>query len=129
MRKASFAFAVVAVILAMAGTASAQAPFVSKPIDTDKYLIRPSAAIGNATGQATNGIIRTAAITVANTIEDNGFVRTFNNVLGRRAQPTPNQAGYSALPMASSYQSMKYRNSFVPFSPVASTFGKSPNIR
>lgn len=105
--------------------ASAQAPFVSKPIDTDKLVVRPANAVANATGVTTAGTIRTIGSTVANIIENNGFVRTFNNLLGRRAAPQATQPGFSALPPASSFQSLKYPNSFTPRMPINSTYGRS----
>jgi hypothetical protein len=112
-------------VLAMAGGAAAQTPFVSKPIDTDKFVVRPTNAVANATGSTTAGTIRTIGSTIANTIENNGFVRTFNNLLGRRATPPSAQAGFSALPPASSFQSLQYPNSFRPRMPLNSTYGRS----
>ncbi len=113
-------------VLALGGAAAAQQPFTFKPIDTEKFVVRPTNTVANATGTTTAGTIRTIGSTVANVIEDNGFVRTFNNLLGRRATPTSNtQAGYSALPNASSYQSLKYPNTFTPRMPIGSTYGRS----
>lgn len=112
-------------VLAGAGGATGQTPFVSKPIDTDKFVVRPTNAVANATGTTASGTIRTIGATIANTIENNGFVRTFNNLLGRRATPTSAQAGFSALPPASSFQSLRYPNSFTPRMPIASTYGRS----
>ncbi len=111
--------------LASAGGAAAQAPFVSKPIDTDKFVVRPTNAVANATGTTTAGTIRAIGSTIANTIENNGIVRTFNNLLGRRATPASAQAGFSALPPASSFQSLQYPNSFKPRMPMNSTYGRS----
>jgi hypothetical protein len=112
-------------VMAMAGGATAQTPFVSKPIDTDKFVVRPTNAVANATGTTTAGTIRAIGSTIANTIENNGFVRTFNNLLGRRATPASAQAGFSALPPASSFQSLQYPNSFKPRMPLSSTYGRS----
>lgn len=112
-------------VLAGAGGASAQTPFVYKPIDTDKFVVRPTNTVANATGSTTAGTIRTIGSTIANTIENNGFVRTFNNLLGRRATPESAQAGFSALPPASSFQSLKYPNTFTPRMPIGSTYGRS----
>jgi hypothetical protein len=112
-------------VLAGAGGASAQTPFVSKPIDTDKFVVRPTNAVANATGTTAAGTIRAIGSTIANTIENNGFVRTFNNLLGRRATPASSQAGFSALPPASAFQSLQYPNSFKPRMPLNSTYGRS----
>ncbi len=117
----------IAALLALAGAGgtSAQTPFVSKPIDTDKFVIRPTNTVANATGNTAAGTIRTIGSTIANTIENNGFVRTFNNLLGRRATPESAQAGFSALPPASSFQSLRYPNTFTPRMPIGSTYGRS----
>lgn len=120
----NWVMAVVAV-LAVAGTAAAQQPFVYKPIDTSKLVVQPANTVANVTGGATAGTISTIGTTIANTIENNGFVRTFNNLLGRRATPPSTQTGYSALPPAGSYQSLKYPNTFTPRMPIASTYGTS----
>ncbi|QEL14961.1 hypothetical protein [Limnoglobus roseus] len=115
-------------LMAMAGTAAAQQPFVYKPIDTSKLVVQPANAVANVTGATTAGTISTIGATVANTIENNGFVRTFNNLLGRRATPTAPQSGFSALPQAGSYQSLQYPNTFTPRMPIGSTYGQSVNF-
>lgn len=120
----NWAIAVVAV-LAMAGSAAAQTPFVYKPIDTSKLVVQPTNTVANVTGATTAGTISAIGTTVANTIENNGFVRTFNNLLGRRATPATAQSGYSALPPAGSYQSLRYPNTFTPRMPIGSTYGQS----
>jgi hypothetical protein len=118
---------VIAAVLVVAchTQAQAQQPFVYKPIDTDKLVVQPTNTVANATTGTIGGTLRTIGSTVANTIEDNGFVRTFNNLLGRRATPAPVQAGFSALPPVSSYQSTRYNNSFKPRVPLNSTYGSS----
>ncbi len=121
-----------AFVVISAANASAQTPFVYKPIDTDKFVVRPTNTVANATGNTIGGTIRAIGGTIANTIENNGFVRTFNNLLGRRATPASAQAGFSALPPASAFQSINYPNTFTPRMPVSSTYGRSvtfPNER
>jgi hypothetical protein len=113
---------------AAAGTAQAQYPFVSKPIDTDKLVIAPANTAAAATGATTAGTIRTFGKTVAGVIEDNGFVRTFNNLFGKRATPPAVQPGLSPLPVPGSFASTGYKNSFVPAAPRMSTFGQTPNV-
>jgi hypothetical protein len=117
-----------ALLTILAASAQAQAPFVNKPIDTEKFVIRPTNVVANTTAGTTSTGIRAIGSTIANTIENNGFVRTFNNVFGRRATPVTSQAGYSALPLTSSFQSTLYPNSFTPRMPVNSTFGRTPNV-
>ncbi len=115
-------------VLLGAGTASAQAPFVSKPIDTNRLLVQPSNVVGSVTGRTASGIIRTAASTAASVIEENGFVKTINNFFGRRATGTRVQPGFSTLPLTGSFPSSQYRNSFTPRMPLSSTYGVSPNV-
>ena len=117
-----------AAVLAAAGTASAQAPFVYRPIDTTKLVVQPTDTAANVAAGTTSGTLRTFGRTVANMIDSNGYVRTINNLFGQRAQPPSVQAGYSPLPLPSSYQSSKYLNSFVPSQPVMSTFGTTPTV-
>lgn len=115
---------------AVAGTqtAAAQAPFVSKPIDTTNLVVRPADTVAGVTSATTGGTIRTLGRTVAGAIESNGFVRTINNLFGTRATPTQYQPGYSRLPLPSSYLSTKYTSPFKPAVPVASTYGTTPNV-
>src|SRR5436309_2047499 len=112
MRTYILAAAVLA--LAVSQRATAQNPFIYKPIDTNKLLVQPADAASAITAGATTNTFRTVTRSVAGAIESNGFVRTVNNLLGRRAQPTPMQRGFSPLPLATSYQSTRYPNSFTP---------------
>jgi hypothetical protein len=120
-----------AAVAAIAGTASAQSqpgPFIYKPIDTNKYLVQPTDAAASVTAGATSSTFRTITRTIASTIENNGFVRTINNVFGRRAKPDPVQPGFSPLPTTGTYQSTSYPNAFTPAMPVAGTAGRTPNV-
>jgi hypothetical protein len=114
--------------LGVSQRAAAQAPFVYKPIDTNKMLVQPADAASAITAGATTSTFRTITRSVAGAIENNGFVKTVNNLLGRRAKPTPVQAGFSPLPLATSHQSAYYPNSFTPQMPIAHAYGQSPAI-
>lgn len=117
-----------AAVLVSAGAADAQAPFTYKPIDTQKLLIQPTdTASGVAAGTSTS-LFRTVTRTLADTVENNGFVRTVNNLLGRRAQPAKVQEGFSPLPLAGSFKSVGYTNMYRPAMPTATTFGQTPNV-
>jgi len=123
------AFVLAAALAAFGVSQSVQAqnPFISKPIDTNKLLVKPTDAMAGAAAGTSTGIFRTATRTIAGAIEGNGFVKTINNLLGRRAKnPTP-QAGYSALPQPGSYASTGY-GTLSPAMPVAAPYGKSPNV-
>ena len=108
-------------MLAWAGAAPAQA-LAYKPLDANQLVVQP-------TDTATNifsGTSRFVSRVVANTIENNGFVRTINSLLGRRADaPNTTQAGYSPLPSPGSYPGAG-RNSFTPAMPRTSTYGQTP---
>lgn len=123
-----FGIIAAAAALAAAGPAAAQAPFVSRPIDPEKLVVGPANTAANVTGATAAGTIRTLGRTVAGVIEDNGFVRTVNNLLGRRAQPAAVQPGFSPLPTPGSFQSTRYQSAFTPVKPVASVFGKTPTV-
>jgi hypothetical protein len=118
-----------AAVVAVSSTAvNAQAPFINKPIDPDRLVIRPANTLANVTSAGTGGGIRALGQSVAGMLEDNGFVRTVNNLLGRRGRPVTTQDGFSALPMPSTFQSTRYQNSFVPRMPVVQRFGTTPNV-
>ena len=106
-------------LLLSAGSASAQ--ISGKPIDTTKAIVQPADAATNIF----TGTSRYVSRVVANTIDDNGFVRTFNNLLGRKPEPkATTQPG--GLPLPTLYPSTQYKNSFVPAMPRYSTFGRTP---
>jgi hypothetical protein len=63
---------------------------------------------------------------VAGVIDNNGIVRTLNNLLGRTPDPKQtSQTGYSALPLPGSYPSAGYKNSFAPAMPTYQRYGQS----
>ncbi|MGL6097850.1 MAG: hypothetical protein ACRC7O_18870 [Fimbriiglobus sp.] len=110
------ALAAAAAVGLAAGSAAAAGPIVSKPIDTSKYLVQPT---DQATGIVT-GATRTLSRVVAGTIEENGFVKTINTLLGRKKDPAPTQL--NGLPAPSLYPSTSYPNSFQPVMPTAQTY-------
>lgn len=111
------AFAAVAGVVLAAGTSPAQdGPFQFKPIDTNKYLVRPTA---EATGFL-SGATQVVSQMTATSIEKNGFVRTINNLFGTRQRADPIQS--NGLPLPSAYPSTQYQNSFVPRMPTTQQF-------
>lgn len=114
--------AVAGALVASAGTASAQG-LEFKPIDTNKAIVQPT--------DATTGILSTTtryvSRAIADTIDSNGFVKTLNNLLGRRPAPTATiQPGMSPLPLPGTYPSTQYKNSFSPVMPTYQVFGQTP---
>ena len=106
--------AAVGLALAAAGPAAAQQPLTFKPIDTEKLIVKPT---DQAAGLF-SGVSRISSRIIAGSLDQNGFVKTINNLFGRKT-PTPGpQPGFSALPNPGLYPSTRYPNSFQPAMPV-----------
>jgi hypothetical protein len=120
-------YGIIAAMLVLIGQSQLQAQerFIYKPIDTQRLVVQPTNTVANATSGTVGGTLRTIGAVVANTIEDNGVVRTINNLLGRRGSLTTSQPGFSALPSPTSYQSTQYPSVFKPRAPLSSTYGQS----
>lgn len=114
----------IAAMVALTQAAVAQNPFVYKPIDANKLIVEPT----DATSVIGRTMLGRASRTVAGAIENNGFVRTINNLLGRRARDPVVQPGFSPLPPTGSFQSTTYPNTFAPRMPLAQPFGRSAPI-
>lgn len=110
-------------LLASAGTASAQG-LEFKPIDTTKAIVQPA----DATTGILTSTVRYVSRAVADTIDNNGIVRTLNNLLGRQPAPqATTQPGMSPLPLPGTYPSTMYKNSFAsPAMPTYQIFGQTP---
>lgn len=104
--------------LSAVGSAADSPQFVSKPIDTSKYLIQPTDQAAGFLSGLTGAVSRT----VAGAIEKDGYVKTINNLFGTKATPAPTQM--NGLPAPSLYPSTGYRNSFQPAMPTSTTFKK-----
>lgn len=117
-------FAAVAAVLAVGGGASAQT-LEYRPIDTSKLVVQPTDA---ATG-IVSGTTRYVGRVVADLIDNNGVVRTVNNIFGREATGSPLQPGRSPLPAPGTYPSTKYVSPLAPAMPTYQTFGRTPVVR
>ena len=110
-----FAFAgAVAAVACFTGSASAQ--IKSVPIDTSAYVVKPV----DTTTTILGGTARYLGRVTANYIDNNGFVKTFNNLLGKTppaAPPPPTQPGFSPLPHPSLYPSNSYVSPLKPAMP------------
>jgi len=114
----------VAAVLGIAGMNSASAQGLDfRPIDTNLLVVQPADSASNIF----TGTFRIVSRAVAGTIEDNGFVRTINNLLGRRDERATRQP--NGLPLPTMYQSTRYKNSFQPAMPTFSTYGQSIPVR
>ncbi len=111
-------------VLALVGAGAANAQALDyKPLDANQLVVQPADTATNIFA----GTSRFLSRVVAGTIENNGFVKTFNNLLGRRADaPNTTQAGFSPLPAPGTYPSAYYKNSFVPAMPRTQIFGQTP---
>lgn len=115
--------------LVWVGSAAAQGPAglpyqpQGKVIDGNELVVQPADTATNIFTSASRYVSRV----VANTVENNGFVRTINSLLGRTPS-TPNtvQSGYSRLPDPRTYPSSMYKNSFTPAMPTTQVFGQTP---
>ena len=99
----------------------ANAQLRNVPVDTNQFIVQP-------TDTATNiftGTARYVSRAVANTIDNNGFIKTINNLLGRTPDPKQTTQLNSNLPLPNLYQSTNYPNSFTPAMPTTSQFGQS----
>src|SRR5579859_2929508 len=67
---------------------------VYKPIDTQKLVVQPSKVAANLAAQTINLVSQTAA----KSIEQNGYIKTINNLFSKKIFTPNTQAGPSALP-------------------------------
>ncbi len=122
MRRLVLAAVVVAATALTTGSASAQG-LEFKPIDTQALVVQPTDAATNIFTRTSRFVSRA----VANTIDNNGFVKTLNNLIGIKPQPKQTtQPGLSPLPLPGLYPSSGYKNSFMPAMPTYQTFGRTP---
>ena len=120
-----FLWAIVAaagLTLGTGATASAQT-VRSQPIDTNALVVQPADAATNIF----TGTSRYLSRAVAGTIEDNGFIRTINSLLGRTSTRATRQPG--GLPLPGTYPSTRYKNSFVPAMPTTMQYGTTPTFK
>jgi len=114
-----FAFAgAIAAVACFTGSASAQ--IKSVPIDTSAYLIKPVDTTTSILGGAARYVSRVAA----NMIDNNGYVKTVNNLFGKTPDsPSPaTQTGFSPLPHPGLYPSNYYKSPLQPVLPKYQTY-------
>ena len=124
MRRLLTAAVVAMGILATASTASAQ-NLEFKPIDPNALVVQPTDAATSIFSTTARYVSRV----VADTLDADGFVKTINNLFGRRVPPTATtQPGFSPLPLPGTYPSVNYKTSFSPAMPTSQVFGRSPTV-
>jgi opacity protein-like surface antigen len=98
-------------ILAIGPASAADIEF--KPIDTQKLVVQPSKAAAGLAASTINLVGQTAA----KTVEKNGYVKTINNLLGKRFNFQKTQNGPSALPTPTMFSSTQYKSFNTPVTP------------
>jgi hypothetical protein len=102
--------------LAFIGVAPARAgDIVFKPIDPDKYLVRPTKATATLAERTINSVGQIAS----ESIKENGYVKTINNIFGKKIVVPHTQLGPSALPAPTRFSSTHYKNYNTPMMPTA----------
>lgn len=89
-----------------------------KPIDTNKLVVQPSKFAANLAA----GTINLAGQTAADSLKNNGYIKTINNLFGFKKMEPKFQAGPSALPTPNLYKSTQYKNYNTPVMPTVQTF-------
>jgi hypothetical protein len=109
-------FICAATAVALLAAAPAQAADVEfKPVDTKKLVVLPTKTAANLAA----GTIKLAGATTANVVENNGYVKTINNLFGWKKTDPKFQTGPSALPSPNLYKSTQYMNYNAPVMPIA----------
>ena len=108
----------VAALACFTETASAQVKSV--PIDTSAYVVKPV----DTTTSILGGTARYLSRVTASMIDNNGFVKTFNNLVGKTPDTptTPTQSGLSPLPHPGLYPSNYYNSPLKPAMPKYQTY-------
>lgn len=104
-----------AAIAAVWGVAPATAgDIVYKPIDTNQLVVKPTKAAANLAAQT----IELIGATTANSVENNGYVKTINNLFSKKVVVPRTQPGPSPLPTPNLFPSTRYKNYNTPLPPV-----------
>jgi hypothetical protein len=101
-----------AVALLAAGTVGAQ-DIVFKPIDTNRLVVKPSQTAAGIAARTIDLVGRTTA----GSLENNGYVKTLNNLFSKKVIVPTTQNGPSALPSPNMFPSTQYKNYNTPVMP------------
>ncbi len=102
-----------ALALVAVGPASA-GDIVFKPIDTNKLVVRPSQAAAGLAAQAIDAVGRTTA----GSLDNNGYIKTINNLFSRKIIVPHTQLGPSPLPSPNFFPSTQYKSYNNPVMPI-----------
>jgi hypothetical protein len=101
-----------AVVLFTAGTGTAQ-DIVFKPIDTNRLVVQPSRKAASLAAQS----IDIVGTTAGNSLANNGYIKTINNLFKRTISIPMRQPGRSGLPSPHLFPSTRYQNFNTPVMP------------
>jgi hypothetical protein len=107
-----------AALALMGGIPAMAGDFEFRPVDTKKFVVQPSKAAANLAA----GTINLVGQTAANSIENNGYIKTINNLFSIKRTEPKFQSGPSALPAPNLYRSTMYKNYNTPVMPTVQTF-------
>jgi hypothetical protein len=103
---------VAALVLIGIGPARA-GDIVFKPIDPDKFLVRPTKATANLAERTINSVGQMTS----ESIKSNCYVKTINNLFSKKIIVPHTQLGPSPLPAPTMYPSTYYKNYNTPVMP------------
>jgi hypothetical protein len=86
-----------------------------KPIDTKRLVVQPSKTAANLAA----GTINLVGQGTASSIENNGYIKTINNLFSWKKKDPTRQAGPSPLPSPNLYKSTQYKNYNTPVMPTS----------
>ncbi len=106
-----------AAVALLAGVPANAGDIDFKPVDTKKLVVQPSKTAANLAA----GTINLVGQTAASAADNNGYIKTINNVFGIKRSSPKTQAGPSALPAPNLYKSTQYKNYNTPVMPTYQT--------
>jgi hypothetical protein len=103
-----------AVVAAVGAGSAAAGDIVYKPIDTNKMVVKPTQAAADLAARTIDVVGKTAA----GSIENNGYVKTINNLFSKKIRIPSFQTGPSNLPSPNLFPSTQYKNYNTPVMPI-----------
>ena len=104
-----------AVVLLLAAGSAVGQDFVFKPIDSNKLVVKPSQTAAGIAARSIDLVGHTAG----SSLENNGWVKTINNLFSRKISIPTIQPGRSALPMPHLFPSTHFQNFNTPVMPTS----------
>ncbi|MBM3980963.1 MAG: hypothetical protein FJ304_11880 [Planctomycetes bacterium] len=104
-----------AVLALMGGVPATAGDIEFRPVDTKKLVIQPTKLAANLAA----GTINLAGQTAASSIENNGYIKTINNLFSFKRTEPKFQSGPSALPSPNLFRSTQYKSYNTPVMPTS----------